>query len=301
MKLISIQEALERKLKSQKALEGLELHASGHCAHIGKISPGCCKCFVTETYADNIWVGPNCNSNCHYCPANMQQNDLTPSQIRKIKDFTLASISMPKLYIPSVSFSGGEPLLYMSVLSNFMNFYNGIEKKFKKKPWYYLYTNGLSANKEKLQQLKGLGFDELRFHLGASNFSEKVYRNIKNAVPHFKAITVETPAWPHHRKKLFEMLPIIEDLGVKHLNIGEIELNKYNFQKIAKTYPKAEIYQCHEIHLYDGGLVYDIMKEVLKKKYSFSVLDCNSFTKSIQRSPGKWLCHENVKGLCAKY
>ena len=48
------------------------------------------------------------------------------------------------------------------------------------------------------------------------------------------------------------------------------------------------------MHLYDEGLVYDLMEEVVAKGYSFSVLDCNSFVKTIQRSPGKLVCHEDV-------
>jgi len=112
---------------------------------------------------------------------------------------------------------------------------------------------------------------------------------------------VETPSWPPHKKKLFEMLPRIDDLGVNHLNLAEIEITRYNYNRIAKILPKGEIYQCYEMHLYDGGLAYDIIEEVLRKKYSYSVLDCNCFVKSIQRSPAKWVAHQSVEGLCRQY
>ncbi len=59
---------------------------------------------------------------------------------------------------------------------------------------------------ENLLILNVLGFDEVRFHLGASNFSAKVYENLGNATRLLKAVSVETPAWPPHREKLFEML-----------------------------------------------------------------------------------------------
>jgi len=112
---------------------------------------------------------------------------------------------------------------------------------------------------------------------------------------------VETPSWPPHKKKLFEMLPRIDDLGVNHLNLAEIEITRYNYNRIAKILPKGEIYQCYEMHLYDGRLAYDIIEEVLRKKYSYSVLDCNCFVKSIQRSPAKWVAHQSVEGLCRQY
>jgi pyruvate formate-lyase activating enzyme-like uncharacterized protein len=146
-----------------------------------------------------------------------------------------------------------------------------------------------------------LGFDEIRFHLGASNFSKQVCGKIAKAVRYLKVVTVETPAWEPHRKKLFEMLPIIEDIGVKHLNIGEIEVNEFNIKRIAKVIPRGELYHCFETHLYDGGLAYDIIEEVIKKKYSYSVLDCSCFVKCFQRSRAKYACFENIDGLCAKY
>ena len=118
---------------------------------------------------------------------------------------------------------------------------------------------------------------------------------------YFKAVSVETPAWPPHRKKLFAMLPRINDIGVKHLNLGEIEVTAYNYNNIARVLPRAKIYQCFAMHLYDGGLTYDLMEEVLKKKYAYSVLDCNCFIKSMQRGPGKHVRHQEISDLCAVY
>ncbi len=150
-------------------------------------------------------------------------------------------------------------------------------------------------------QVQDLGFDEIRFHLGASNFSKEVYQNLEKAIGYFKAVSVETPAWPPHRNNLFEMLPIIDSIGLKHLNLGEIEIHASNLDKIAGILPNAEIYQCYEMHLYDGGLVYDIIEEVIRKKYSYSVIDCDCFVKSIQRGHAKLVSHQDVSDLCAVY
>jgi pyruvate formate-lyase activating enzyme-like uncharacterized protein len=157
------------------------------------------------------------------------------------------------------------------------------------------------ADEETLKRLQDMGFDEIRFHLGASNFAKKVYKNLEKAVRYFKVVSVETPAWPPHRKKLFAMLPIINDLGVKHLNLGEVEITAHNYNKIAEMMPNAEIYHCFEMHLYDGGLTYDLMEEALIRKYSFSILDCSCFVKSYQRAPAKFVAHEEPLGLASKY
>jgi pyruvate formate-lyase activating enzyme-like uncharacterized protein len=205
-------------------------------------------------------------------------------------------------FVPTVSFTGGgEPLIYLEMITDFIALYHDIEEHIETKPWYYLYTNGILADLDTVLRLKDLGFDEIRFHLGASDFSEKVYENMAKAVRHLNTVTVETPAWPLHREKLFKMLPIIEDIGVKHLNLGEVWLTENNRETIAKLLPEAQVYQCCYIHLYDGGLVYDIIEQVLKKNYSFSVLDCSCFVKSIQRAPGKQVMYEPAKELCTEY
>ena len=170
----------------------------------------------------------------------------------------------------------------------------------KEKPWFYLYTNGLAADEGTLLRLRDLGFDELRFHVGATNFAAKVYANMRSAAEHFPAVSVETPSWPPHRTKFFEMLPILDDIGVKHLNLGEIEILPTNIEAISKALPDAEVCRSHEMHLYDGGLVYDIMESVLEHGYSYSVLDCSCFVKSYQRGQGKWIGPQDIEGLFAE-
>jgi pyruvate formate-lyase activating enzyme-like uncharacterized protein len=302
MRILSIQDAYSRKFERQKKIRKLQYHAAGHCVHVGKLSPGCKQCFI-PCNSFNILTGSECNLRCPYCPTIKNVHGLShKKEFRNLKFLLAHQSSLPNFNFQKISFSGGgEPLMYMDVISEYMKLFHGLERHMKKRPWYFVYTNGTLADVDILLQLKELGFDEIRFHLGATNFSKDVYNNLESAVRYFKVITVETPAWPLHRKKLFEMLPIIEDIGVKYLNIGEIDIDKHNYDKISRILPNGEIYQYYTMYLYDNGLVYDIIEEVVRKKYSYSVLDCNSFVKSIQRSSAKNICHQDVKGLCAKY
>lgn len=300
MRIISIQKAYKRKFERQKNIKELEYHAAGHCVHIGKLSPGCYGCFVPASFRTNIETGVRCNLSCIYCLSDRAKKEEPSSLLRKAK--FLGKSYLPNYNPLAISFSGGgEPLLYMDIIKDNMKFFRDIEKETAKRPWYYIYTNGILVNAETLSKLQDLGIDEIRFHLGASNFSEKVYKNLKESIRYFKAVTVETPAWPLHRKKLFEMLPKIADIGVKHLNIGEVEINKSNYRTISRMLPRGEIYQCGTMFLYDGGLVYDLIEEILRRNYSYSVLDCNCFVKSIQRNEGKHIYYEDVKALCAEY
>jgi pyruvate formate-lyase activating enzyme-like uncharacterized protein len=146
--------------------------------------------------------------------------------------------------------------------------------------WAKVYTNGTFLNLDNILRLKDSGFDEVRVHLGATNFSDTVYNNLRLAVKHIPTVTVETPSWPPHRAKLFEMLPIIQDIGVKHLDICQVEIvSKAQLSRIEKALGNIELYQAFYPVMDDGGLVEDIMKEVLDKRYTYSVLDCNGFVK----------------------
>lgn len=301
MRLLPIQEAYARKFERQKTIPGLELHAAGHCAHAGRISPGCRGCFEPDPFRHNLLSGMSCNLDCVYC---FRRGGSEPDRDARLRwKAKLVKDSYSPGYAPTAfSFSGGgEPLAYIETIRGYMDLLHQLEPKMARKPWYFLYTNGLLADHDTLLRLKDMGFDEIRFHPGASNFSRKVFRHMREAVRHFKAITVETPAWPPHRDQLFQMLPVLDDLGVKHLNLGEVEVTRANLDRILAVLPDAEIYPCYEMHLYDGGLVYDIIEEVIDRKYSFSVLDCNAFVKSIQRGPAKSVYCESAGGFIAEY
>lgn len=304
MKLIRVQEAYRRKFERQRQIKELEYHAAGHCVHLGKLSPGCAKCFLPDRFSRNFTVGEECNLNCPYCfgQSGGQPFSLENLLVKKGVLFSQAlAVDLADL-IPTISFTGGgDPLMALDVVKALMDFYRGIEDCLSKKPWYYLYTNGVLADLDTLLRLKDMGFDEIRFHLGASNFSPTVYRHLALAARHIPVVTVETPAWPPHRPKLFEMLPRIQDLGVKHLNLGEIQVTAQNQAMIERLLPDAEIYQARTIHLDDGGLVYDLVEEVIKQGYNYSVLDCNCFVKMIQTTPAKWEICEPVAGLCTEY
>ena len=301
--MIPIQEAFRRRFERQARIPGLEFHASGHCVHVQKLSPGCYSCFAPNTLRGNFPLGSRCNRNCDYCYGSSGEDPpVTQSRDERLRKraVMLRGALRRKYDAVVISFTGGgEPLLHLDLLQDYMQFYRGIEPRMNVRPWYYLYTNGVLADRDMLMRLKEMGFDEIRFHLGASDFAENVYRNMEEAVGILDTVTVETPAWPPHREKLFEMLHILEEIGVKHLNLGQVEVTENNRERIAEVLPEAEIFQCYNIHLDDQGLVYDLMEEVLRKRYRFSVLDCNAFVKSIQRSPGKHLFHESVKDLCA--
>ncbi len=300
IKIIPIQEAYKRKIERQEKLKGLKFQCHGSCAYVGKdVSPGCYACFYSDACCWGFMLGrhvglPNvCNRDCVYCfePHQVQQNYSVPEGwgIREEwKDSVKRTFTAAKYRITTdckmqyYEFTGvSEPLLYLPVIEEWMKFFrNEIDPFMGTKGWAKVYTNGTLLNLDNILKLEGLGFDEVRIHPGATNFSKEVYDNVRLAVKHIPVVTVETPSWPPHRRKLFEMLPIIEDIGVKHLDICQIEItSKEQLGKIEKALGEVELYQAFYPVMDDGGLVEDIMRGVLEKGYSYSVIDCNGFVK----------------------
>jgi pyruvate formate-lyase activating enzyme-like uncharacterized protein len=87
---------------------------------------------------------------------------------------------------------------------------------------------------------------------------------------------VEEPSLPSHREPLFEMLPRLEAIGVRHLDVCEVELTEDNVQRLHALFPNGRMYRDGFYYLCDEGLVCDLIEEVIRRGYTFSVIDCNS-------------------------
>jgi pyruvate formate-lyase activating enzyme-like uncharacterized protein len=300
IRIYPIQEAYKQKIERQENLRGLKFKCHGSCAFVGEdVSPGCYGCFYPDAYHHGFILGkdlglPNvCNRDCVYCfePHTVSQNPVIPEGFKMgegWRDIMAANLEEEKQKISTdckmqyYEFTGiCEPLLYLPVIEELMGFYRSIVDPFMgTKGWAKVYTNGTLLDLDNILRLKDVGFDEVRVHLGATHFSGEVYDNLRQAVKFIPVVTIETPAWPPHRNKLFEMLPIIHEIGVKHLNICQIEItHKKQLDNIEKALGTINLYQAFYPVLDDNGLVEEIMNEVLIRNYSFSVLDCNGFVK----------------------
>ena len=305
VRIIPIQEAYKKKIERQEKLPGLKFKSYGSCAYVGEdISPGCHGCFHSDAYHHGFMLGSDvglpdvCNMDCVYCfkPHTVRQKFKVPDGWRmkqEWKDDITKYLTVEKQIITTdckmqyYEFTGVcEPLFYLPVLEELMRFFRGeVDPFMGTKGWAKLYTNGTLLNLDNILRLKDAGFDEVRIHPGATNFSKTVYDNMALAVKHIPTVTVETPSWPPHREKLFEMLPIIEDIGVKHLDICQVEIaSQDQLRRIEKSLGEIELYQAFYPVMEDGGMVEDIMREVLEKSYSYSVIDCNGFVKQSRNS-----------------
>jgi pyruvate formate-lyase activating enzyme-like uncharacterized protein len=281
MKIISRDYVISEKTKRRSAIKELEYHAHGDCIHIGKISRGCKTCFVRNNLSSfAIYTGCECNLACGYCYYEKSRSDKiwnTDEKIRNnLADFYASTIHRRR-NLQEVSYnSWGETLMYPSIIEEASSLLKKYEIDNDKKVYTHLYTNGTLADEKMLSFLKSCNIIELRFHMSASSFSTKVKGNMELAKSMGFIISVEEPSILENKDKLFEALPFLNSIGLNHLNLVECQVTSDNKQYLERKYPESKIYRDNLWHLYDEGMVYDIMEEVIKNKYSFSVIDCNS-------------------------
>ena len=281
MKIVSRDEIIAEKITRRNTIKELECHANGDCIHLGKISPGCETCFIRNSFSSYaVYTGCECNASCGYCYYEKNRNDQnwnTSDKIRNCLADLYAFIMHPDTDLKKVTYnSWGETLMYPAILKESSNLIKRWEKDNNKKVYNHLYTNGLLADEEMLSFLKNCGIIELRFHPSASMFSNKVLRHMKLAVEMGFVVTVEEPSLPENKEKIIQHHPVFNEIGVKHLDLVECQVTSNNREYLEKKYPNGRIYRDFLWHLYDEGMVYDIMEEVIKNKYTFSVIDCNS-------------------------
>ena len=308
MRLDRYDTIMKEKFAKRDQITNLEYHIGGQCIHIGKISAGCRQCFTGEPNGGGIQVGQECMCNCPMCYYDPKRSDEREPQTQidnKLADMYY-NIQQPNYNPISMSYqSTGETLIYIDQLAKFAAMLIQNNKTKGIHTYHHLYTNGLLADEKNLNLMKNMNVHEIRFHLSASNWSKTVINNMYEAAKMGFIVSVEEPSWPDHRDKLFEMLPVFQDIGVQHLNLVEVQLTNFNFDKVDKTYPNGRYYKDLFYHFYDEGLVYNIMQEVIDKEYSYSVLDCNSGVERFRHGKNEYvrggLPMSELEGMCAPH
>lgn len=281
MRIVSRDEIIAEKVARRKSIPQLKSSINGDLTHIGRVSRGCASCFFRtpqSTFA--VYTGVKCNVKCPYCYYDPERTDEEWGTSNRVADNLGEYYHMAletDVDLQEITYNSfGEPLLYMNILEEAAKITKKHQRTRGHRIYSHIYTNGMLATLDILERLKEMEVTEMRFHISASNFSPKVLENMRNAKSMGFIVSVEEPSLPENKEKLFKHLPILEDIGIKHLDLVECQVTKDNFPYLDKKYPEGKYYRDFLWHFYDEGMVYDIMEEVLDKNYSYSVIDCNS-------------------------
>lgn len=233
---------------------------------INSLSPGCHIC--GEGNWSCLFITGICNASCFYCPAAQDLDGMPQTQSLLFPTESGYVNYINQFEFKGVSFSGGEPLLFFDRTRNYLE---AVRKGCDPSVYIWMYTNGILGTDEKFKILADAGLNEIRFDLGAVNYNPKV---LKNAAKYIPNVTVEIPAIPEHKERLFELLPVLCDYGVSNLNLHQLRLTSYNAGKLLKnpyTYLRFEQPVVIESEL--AGL--DTMRYVNEKKIPIGVNYCN--------------------------
>lgn len=236
--------------------------------HIGELSPGCLIC--AEGYWSCMFINGLCTTHCFYCPQDRKiKKERPPNEDIYFDSPEYYVAYLEKFNFKGVGFSGGETFL---VLDKLLRYIEKIRERFGKSMYLWLYTNGTLVNKDKLVRLKKSGLNEIRFNISANDYD---LRPVELAVDIVDTVTVEIPGIPEDVEIMKNCLVKLQKIGVKHLNIHQLNSTEYNY----KNFIERSYTFLHDpnISIFESEIaVLKLIRYALDKKIGLSISYCSS-------------------------
>lgn len=254
-----------------------------------ELSKGCRACKAGTWWS--LFPGTKCNIDCKFCP---QIKPLEEQEVYESPKVYSGGVLIEdiKLYIEKagnkltgVSYSGGEPFLYLDKIYEVASHI----QKTQKHIYQWIYTNGMLITEDKLKKLKNVGIEEIRVNLAATDFDNNIINKLEMIKEIMGNVLVEVPATPDtfHKLVIEKNINTIVDLGVEQINLIELTLQRgINW----KTYTdNKDIY----IYEHNGGKTFSpahsrhitlgVMEYVIDNKLNVLVNDCSNDAKKAQQ------------------
>ncbi|MGE4319276.1 MAG: radical SAM protein [Deferribacterales bacterium] len=201
----------------------VEWGAKGTKADYGRISGGCRIC--SEGGWSCLFINGKCNCKCFYCPSPQDENCMPTTNSISFVSPEEYIVYLKKYGFTGVSISGGEPLLTPKLT---LSYIKAVRKAFPSM-YIWMYTNGTLVTDEIVAGLKEAGLNELRFDIGADGYTTE---HVRKACGVIDTVTVEIPAVPEETELMKSIMRELSGMGVKHLNLHQLRLTPYNFEKL---------------------------------------------------------------------
>ncbi len=219
--------ATDRRAALLAELAGrIELGCGGTKLDMRRLSPGCRICAAGEWSC--LFINGRCNARCFYCPSRQDETGLPGTNTVTFRSPADYVAYLEQFGFRGMSLSGGEPLL---TPGRSLGFLKAAKKHFGDKLHTWLYTNGTLVDRDLLLRLRDAGLDEIRFDIGAVNYSLEKAAQAVGLIP---TVTVEIPAVPEKRELLRTKMAEMADRGIRHLNLHQLRLTPYSQPRFAK-------------------------------------------------------------------
>lgn len=189
------------------------------------ISPGCALCGQGKWSC--LFVNNICNASCFYCPSTQNDPGLPMTSTVTFKNALDYAHYVNRFGIEGVGFSGGEPLM---TLDRVLDYLNAIGAHASRPIYTWMYTNGILATADKFKALRDSGLNEVRFDLSANKYD---LSGLEKAVGIIPVVTVEIPAVPEDLGITKPLTAALSAMGVNYLNLHQIRCTQFNRPKLA--------------------------------------------------------------------
>jgi len=245
-----------------------------------QLSKGCQSCKSGSWIC--IYIGVSCNLKCDSCP--QQSRHSVPEfiwanggndDIHNVDD--LRRVLDKNKRIHGLSFSGGEPFMYLDLVRDWLNVINKEYSDLNLYKW--IYTNGTLVTKERCLMLRDLGINEIRFDLAATKYNDKIIDKLEYCKEIFDKISVEVPVEPWQVDRLIEVLPKLNDIGLDYLNLHELIMCEDNRERLVKLglINDKLIYNCRAGDHYFPSVLdtYRVIEYIEKNNLNIIYNDCS--------------------------
>lgn len=219
-----LEQLRSERLQALAAAGGF-LACGGSKPHSHGLSPGCRLCVAGSWSC--LFVNGRCNLHCFYCPGRQDETGQPNTNNLAFASPAAYVAYLEKFDFRGMSLSGGEPLL---TPERSLAFLNAAKRRFGDQLHCWMYTNGSLLDANLLGRLQDSGLDEIRFDIGATDYS---LAKVAMAIGRIPTVTVEIPAVPEELPRLRAQLHDMAAIGVDYLNLHQLRLTAYNFPRFA--------------------------------------------------------------------
>jgi len=218
-------------------------------------------------------LGFACNAKCPFCFVETSDPESRDPDERYHRQALLKRFRRQRAELEGVALTRGEPLLYMSELEACVSEMRAAKPALH----FWVFTNGILADREHLRALRALGIQEIRFNLAATDYSTKTLKNLAQAREMFKYLVVEIPSYPKQKAALIACLARLDGIGIDQLNLQELWITHANVQRLDGEGYESGLLFARKVFLYASRrMTYEVMQHCIAEGYGFTVNDCSA-------------------------
>ncbi len=199
-------------------------------AHNGPLAKGCEHCLIGAKMV--LFVSGKCDTGCFYCPVSLEKKEkdviyANEGRVETVEEILEESISMDAT---GAGITGGDPLLCIDRTVKLIKI---LKEKFGPEYHIHLYTSTMDL--DKIKKVEEAGLDEIRFH-PSENIWDAMEKTPLEKIVHDTSMDVgiEIPVLPGFEKEMDELITYAEKIGIKFVNLNELEFSESNWDMMEK-------------------------------------------------------------------